>query len=91
MNLIPLIQGPYDLHMICGKNVILLPPESYYHINFFASPVGDNNVPTLFFAEVRGTHKDVKDVTLCCPVTETNGMLSFVSSSPVSLCASHHL
>ncbi|TVU37446.1 hypothetical protein EJB05_10761, partial [Eragrostis curvula] len=64
---------PYELHMIYGKNVVVMPPETYYHINFFASPVSDSNMPKLFFAEVRDELKDVNDVTLCCHVTERNG------------------
>ena len=34
----------------------------------------------IFFAEVRGA---LKDVTLCCPVTEKKGMLSFPPLLPV--------
>lgn len=48
-----------------------------------ATPKGCSNPPTLFFAEVRGALKDVNDVTLCCPVTEKKGMLSFPPLIPV--------
>ena len=37
----------------------------------------------IFFAEVGGALKDVNDVTLCCPVTEKKGMLSFPPLLPV--------
>ncbi|KAL6657449.1 hypothetical protein ACP70R_005229 [Stipagrostis hirtigluma subsp. patula] len=64
---------PYELHMVCGKNYVILPPKCYHHINFLASPKGGSSPPTLFFAEVRCTLKDVNDVTVCCPLTENNG------------------
>ncbi|XBJ24796.1 hypothetical protein VPH35_002592 [Triticum aestivum] len=43
----------YQIHLLCGKSLVTLVPDSYYHVNFL----------------VRASLQDVDDVTLCCPVT----------------------
>jgi hypothetical protein len=75
---ISVIQEPYQIHLLCGQNLLTpLPSGCYYHVNFLASREGE---PTqLFFAEVRASRKGVDDVTLCCPMTLSGrtGMPSF--------------
>ncbi|KAI5017884.1 hypothetical protein ZWY2020_042772 [Hordeum vulgare] len=59
----------YQIHLLCGKNLVTLVPGSYYHVNFLASCESEPSQPKLFFAEVCASLRDVDDVTLCCPVT----------------------
>ncbi|KAF6989605.1 hypothetical protein CFC21_006923 [Triticum aestivum] len=59
----------YQIHLLCGKSLVTLVPDSYYHVNFLASLESEPNQPKLFFAEIRASLQDVDDVTLCCPVT----------------------
>ncbi|XP_024317196.1 uncharacterized protein LOC112271679 [Brachypodium distachyon] len=59
----------YRIHLLCGKSLVTLLPNSYYHVNFMASLEDEPTQPKLFFAEVCASHKDVNHVTLCCPVT----------------------